>query len=129
MTINSMSRMKTNPILITVFCICLTMVFGCNQKRKSIDTSGNITPKVAKMITIYGSENCDHCIDFRRKVDSLGVKYTFKDAEANEDYYREMVLKVQQKDSNSDISFPVVEINDEILVQPELDAFLKELSR
>lgn len=129
MTIDSMSKMKSKLIILMALCICMTMVFGCDQKRKSIDTSGNITPKVAKIITIYGSENCDHCIDFRRRVDSLGVEYTFKDAEANEEYYREMVLKVQQKNSKGDISFPVVEINDRIMVRPEMDAFLKELSR
>ncbi len=122
-------KTKSYPLLLPVICVCLLMVFGCNHKRKSIDTSANITPKVDKEVTIYGSENCDHCIEFRKKVDSLGVKYTFKDAEANENYYSEMMLKVQQKDSKGNISFPIIEINDEIMIRPELDAFIKELSR
>ncbi len=125
----TIGKMKYCTTILSISCICLVMVFGWNQKRKSIDTSGNITPKVVKKITIYGSENCEHCIEFRKKVDSLGVEYTFKDAEANSDYYRELVLKVQQKDSKGHISFPVVEINDEIMVRPGFNDFLKQLSR
>ena len=101
---------------------------ACESKRKSIDTSGNLTPKAVKEITIFGSENCDHCIEFRDKMDSLNLTYEFKDAEANEKFYNELLLKIQQANYKGYVSFPVLEINDKIYVKPEFSDFLKILS-
>jgi len=108
--------------------ICSLVVISCENKRKFIDTSGNITPEVAKEITIFGSENCDHCIAFREKMDSLNITYEFKDAEANEKFYKELMFKIQQANSKGNVSFPVLEVNDEIYVKPEFSEFMKILS-
>lgn len=109
--------------------VSIVVVIACESKRKSIDTSGNTTPKVAKEITIYGSENCDHCIEFREKLDSLNLTYAFKDAEANEKFYQELLLKIQQANFKGYVSFPVLEINDKIYVKPEFSEFLQVLSK
>lgn len=106
---------------------CTIFVLSCETNRKSIDTSGNMTPKVTKNITVYGSEDCDHCIEFRNKMDSAKIKYEFKDAEANEKYYNELLLKIQQANFKGYVAFPVVDINDKIYVRPEFSEFLKIL--
>ena len=108
--------------------VCSLVVISCESKRKIIDTSGNITPEVAKEITIFGSENCDHCIVFREKMDSLNIIYEFKDAEANEKFYKELMFKIQQANFKSYVSFPVLEVNNKIYVKPEFSEFMKILS-
>jgi glutaredoxin len=114
----------------TILAICwLAFIHGCEGKRKSIDTSGNITPMTEKEITIYGSESCDHCIEFRNKMDSVSLKYTFKDADANEQYYQELLLKIENAQFKGYISYPVVEISEKIYVRPEFSEFLHMLSK
>lgn len=113
----------------TIILILTFMFFHCENKRKSIDTSANITPQVQKHVTIYGSENCDHCIEFRNKMDSAKLKYEFKDAEANEKYYQELLMKIQQANYKGYVSFPVIDINDRIFVRPEFSEFLKILAK
>jgi len=108
---------------------CIVFLYNCEGKRKSIDTSGNITPVIKKEITIYGSENCDHCIDFRKKMDSVKLEYTFKDTEVNEKYYQELLLKIQQAQFKGYVSFPVLDVNDKIYVHPEFSDFIKILSQ
>ncbi len=107
----------------------IAFIFSCESKTKSIDTSGNITPKVEKKITVYGSVNCDHCNEFRVKMDSAKLKYEFKDAEANEQYYNELVLKIQQSKFPGYISFPVLEVGDKLMVRPNFDDFMKEVNQ
>lgn len=99
--------------------ILIVSVLSCENRKKRIDTSANITPEVTHSVTIYGSENCDHCIEFRSKMDSAKLGYEFKDAEANERYYSELILKMQQANSNGYISFPVLDIDGKIYVRPE----------
>jgi glutaredoxin len=115
-----------NPFLLVSL---IALLISCEGKRKSIDTSGNITPIAKKEITIYGSENCDHCIEFREKMDSLKLEYIFKDAEANEKYYQELLLKIQQANFKGYVSFPVLDINDKIYVKPEFSEFMQILSK
>jgi glutaredoxin len=105
------------------------LAINCESKKKSIDTTGNLTPKVDKTIIIYGSQSCDHCITFRQKIDSLNIKYDFRDAEANENYYNELMFKIQQARYTDYIAFPVVDIEGKLMVRPELDVFLKEYQK
>lgn len=123
--------MRTNRYLLksTIVFSCLVFIYCCDSKRKNIDTSGNITPVIKKEITIYGSEGCDHCIEFRKKMDSVKLEYAFKDADANEQYYQELLLKIENAQFKGYISYPVVEVNEEIYVRPEFSEFLHKLSK
>lgn len=108
---------------------CIAFIFSCESKTKSIDTSRNITPKVEKKITVYGSINCDHCIEFREKMDSVKLKYEFKDAETNEKYYNELLLKIQQANYPGYVSFPVLLVGDQLLVRPNFVDFMKVVNQ
>ncbi len=108
--------------------ICIAAGFACENKKTNIDTSGNLTPVVEKIITVYGSKNCDHCNDFRNKLDSANLKYEFKDAEANEQYYKELLLKIQQANFKGYVSFPVLEIDNKIYVKPSFEEFMSIIS-
>ena len=121
--------MKNDFIKIGLISYFIVFLFSCEGKRTSIDTSGNITPKVEKKITVYGSENCDHCLEFRVKLDSVKLKYEFKDAEANEKYYNELLKKIQLASYKGYVSFPVLEVGDEILVRPDFHEFMKLVNK
>lgn len=118
-------------ILVSNFIILIIAFFfnNCENKRKSIDTSANITPVVEKKVTIYGSENCDHCIEFRQQMDSIKFKYEFKDAEANEKNYQELLLKIQQANFKGYVSFPVIDIDGKIFVRPDFSEIQKLLAK
>jgi len=113
-----------------LFYVLILSIFSfCGSKKDKIDTSNNLTPKVENRITIYGSENCDHCLEFRDKADSLNIKYVFKDAEKNETYYNELAQKIQVAGIPGYISFPVVEINEKLYIRPKFSEFLNEISQ
>lgn len=123
------SNMKNNFMAFALILSSIAFSFSCESKTKSIDTSGNITPKVEKKITVYGSVNCDHCLEFRVKMDSVKLKYEFKDAEANETYYNELLLKIQRANYPGYISFPVLEVGDQLLVRPNFVDFMKVVNQ
>jgi glutaredoxin len=121
-----MNKLLYNSFLIAIFIIQL---FACDNKQKTIDTSGSKTQAAPKSIIVYGSESCDHCLEFRHKADSLNIKYLFKDCEADERNYNELALKIQQANLPGYISFPVIEINGKLYLRPEFDQFLKLIEK
>lgn len=108
--------------------ILIALIFSCEGKRKSIDTSGNTYVKTAKVVTIYGSVNCDHCNEFRNQMDAAKLEYIFKDAEAEEKNYRELLLKIQQANYKGYVEFPVLDIDGKIYVRPEFAVIQKLIS-
>ena len=116
---------KTRYIAFLTFLLIFAFQ-SCNTKKKSIDTSGNITPKVQKNIIVYGSESCDHCIEFRKKLDKEGLKYTFKDVEANERLFEEMMTKIRTVNYHGYIGFPVIDVEGKIFVRPDFRRFKSE---
>ena len=114
---------------LALFAIFIVALFSCDPKKKTIDTSENIKPKVEHSITVFGSENCDHCIAFRKSVDSIAVKYIFKDVEANEQYYNELVQKIQLANYKGYVSFPVLDIDGKLYVKPDFDEFMKIIGK
>ena len=119
-----------NLLNLALLLLLMVPIASCESKvKKAIDTSKNITPKMEHDITIYGSENCDHCIAFRKSIDSVSVKYVFKDVEANEQYYNELVQKIQQAQYSSYVSFPVLDIDGKLYVRPKFDEFMKVIEK
>lgn len=108
--------------------IFIALIFSCESKRKSIDTSDNISLITEKEVIIYGSANCDHCIEFRQQMDAAKLKYAFKDAEAEEKNYQELMLKIQQANYKGYVSFPVIDIDGKLFVKPEFAEIQKILS-
>ena len=119
---------KSYLIFISTF-IFITLIFSCEGKRKSIDTSGNISLKTESEVIIYGSANCDHCIEFREQMDAAKLKYAFKDAEAEEKNYQELMLKIKQANYKGYVSFPVIDIDGKLYVKPEFAKIQQILSK
>ena len=116
---------------VSVILVSALLLFmsSYDNKKKRIDTSKNITPATTHDVTIYGSENCDHCLEFRQKMDSAKLAYEFKDAEASERYYNELLRKIQQANFKGYVSFPVLDIDGNIYVKPEFSDVMKILEK
>jgi len=57
------------------------------------------------------------------------TKYEFKDAEANEEYYKELLFKIQQANFKGYVSFPVLDVDGKIYVKPEFEDFMMIVSK
>ena len=120
-----MNILYSKPILFFAFVF---IIFSCDTQRKNIDTSGNTSIKVQKEVIIYGSENCDHCITFRKAMDEAKFSYEFKDAEASEEVYQELLHKIQLANYKEYVAFPVLEIEGKLYVKPEFSTIKEILS-
>ncbi len=80
--------------------------------------------KQTRSIIVYGSDNCHHCVEFKVKLDSLGFTYDFRDVEFNQMMNDEMVSKVRASGEMGGFKYPVVDIEGDILIAPEIQAVL-----
>lgn len=85
------------------------------------------TQKQETSIIIYGSNSCDHCIDFKSKLDANKVVYTFHDVEQNQVMANEMRAKTKAANYTGYISFPVVDVGGKLMVNPNIEEVLKLL--
>jgi glutaredoxin len=74
-------------------------------------------------IIVYGSKNCIHCIKFLSSLDSAGIKYKFRDVEQDKNLFNEMYQKIQKANIKGFISYPVLDIEGKILVNPDFKQF------
>ncbi len=116
----------------TLITTALTMsavffLYSCNPKSGAVEEKNttNVPAPVQKEITVYGSNTCDHCLEFMKKADSVALKYTFKDVETNAIYYSELVKKIKAANYQGYVSFPVIEIEGKINVNPPFAEFMK----
>ena len=115
--------MKYSLLISMVF-----LAFFVSQCGKTTKEDSSVPLEVRKVpkehaIVIYGSMTCDHCIAFLKKADSLSVQYSFKDVETNQIYYSELVKKIQDAKYQGYVSFPVIEVDGSIHVNPEFEQF------
>ena len=111
---------------------CLTLIFGsiifngCTTKTES-GSDRAIDRSAQAQLVIYGSNSCGHCIDFKAKLDSLNISYTFNDVEQNKALADEMLEVVHAANHYDYIEFPVVAIGKQVFINPPLDQVLNAL--
>ena len=120
--------MKNNITAISILWV-FVLLLSCRPVTK--DTSENKAAESAtqKQMIVYGVNTCDHCINFRKKMDSLNIKYTFYDVDADQDKADEMLRKLEAARFMGNISLPVVDIEGRVLVSPELPQVLAFVKR
>jgi glutaredoxin len=101
--------MKSTIHVLVGLLLCLACQSGINQ---------------TKEIIVYGSDNCNHCVNFKVKLDSVGFSYDFRDVEFNEIMNNEMVRKVRASGVQGGFKYPVVDIEGTILIAPEIQTVL-----
>ena len=72
-----------------------------------------------KNIILYGSMECNHCHEFRRKLESKGISYEFRDVDANDAYFLELQNLIRSVYFTGYVSYPVISIEGEVYVNPD----------
>ncbi|WPP51252.1 glutaredoxin family protein [Catalinimonas niigatensis] len=111
--------------IIALFILCFSLQQCMIDGSKESTTTEQSQDQ--KTILVYGSDECSHCVDFKKKLDSAGYEYTFYDVEKNQSLADEMLLKVQESGFQGYISFPVVEVNGVVKVNPTLETVKQAL--
>lgn len=71
-----------------------------------------------KNIIVYGSMECNHCHEFRRKLESKGISYEFRDVDENDAYFIELQNLIRSINYKGYVSYPVIDIEGEVFVNP-----------
>ena len=112
--------------LIPLFIFSLLFTFCSDRKEQA--SNGNIAANTEvaaqKEMLIYGSDECDHCIAFKKKMDSLNISYTFYDVQVDQSKADEMLRKLEEVKFMGYIAFPVVDVEGKVMVNPELKAVM-----
>jgi glutaredoxin len=104
------------------------LLFACSEskreKQESENASGEIENKSKpsgpqKKIIVYGSMECNHCHDFRRKLESKGISYEFRDVDENDAYFIQLQNLIRSINYQGYVSYPVIDIEGEIYVNPK----------
>ncbi|SNS73166.1 Glutaredoxin [Ekhidna lutea] len=77
-------------------------------------------------VVIYGSDSCNHCIDLKKDLDSAKIEYQFHDVEQNKEKESEMIAVLNKHRSDGYVTFPLVEINGEKLINGATLVLIKE---
>ena len=80
--------------------------------------------RILALYCLHGSNNCDHCVDFKAQLDSVGFTYDFRDVEFNDAVANEMYNKVQAAKIQGRINYPVIDVDGKIMVAPSLSEVL-----
>lgn len=118
--------MKT-PVSLVVIALTTALFQFCSSSSESLKNVG-AEEATRTSIVIYGSNTCDHCLDFKAKLDSVGLKYIFNDVEVNDAQAEVMVNLVRSANHQGGIQFPVVYLNDkEVMIAPDFEFFMGRL--
>lgn len=110
-----------NRVFGFVAVVMLLVGTGCETKTAEKAKSEVVAEKASqKEMIVYGSDTCDHCISFKKKMDSLGIKYTFYDVQVDQAKAQEMLDKLARVNFIGNIAFPVVDIEGRVMVSPEI---------
>lgn len=104
--------------------LLMTCVEGKREKQESGAASGAIENKSKerspqKNIIVYGSMECNHCHEFRRKLESKGISYEFRDVDENDAYFIELQNLIRSVNYKGYVNYPVIDIEGEVYVNPE----------
>ena len=120
----SIAIMKQTFYCLLVICSTL-FINSCAQK--SQDKSETVQNNAPVQVVLYGSYSCGHCTEFRAKLDSLNISYTFNDVEQNKALADEMFEVVHSVNYYDYIEFPVVAVGKQVFINPPLDQVLNAL--
>ena len=119
--------MKT--LLKALIIILNGILIQCSSASKNtLHNEQIITKAIQKSFVVYGSLQCHHCINFKSKLDSIGLEYTFRDIDQSDQYALKMLEIVKASGRTQGFSIPVVVLNDqEIFIAPHINKVLAAL--
>lgn len=114
--------MKNLALLIFVF---VTTSYG-NLMAQKVQ---NKTTEKAAMI-VYGSDDCQHCIDTKKYLLEHNIPFVFYDIDKNHEALQEMLSKLRKAGlSTSNLGIPVIDKQGEVFTNAGVfEEFLKKLN-
>ena len=112
----------------SLLIILILGIFSCTANNTD-NREATKEKTVAEEVIVYGSNSCDHCIDFKAKLDNAGIDYVFHDVEQNQQLADEMVAAVQSINYQGYIAFPVVVVDTQVFVNPPFADVLKVIRK
>ncbi len=113
-------------IKVNVLGLLLILFQFCSSSTESSKNKGEAVAEPPSIV-IYGSNTCDHCIDFKVKLDSVGLEYSFNDVEVNEEQALVLTQLLQDANYQGGVNFPVVFLNSRLLIAPDFEVFMQGL--
>jgi glutaredoxin len=104
------------------------LLIACSESKREKQESGNASGEIEnkskskgqqKKIIVYGSMECNHCHEFRRKLESKGISYEFRDVDENDAYFIELQNLIRSINFKGYVSYPVINIEGEVFVNPD----------
>ena len=118
-----------NVISIALVFFALLFIFSCSTQSEKNNVEEQTAESTEQQLIVYGSNSCDHCLFFRAKLDSAGINYVFHDVEQNQQLADQMLKATQSINYQGFIQFPVVVIDDNVLINPQFEEALKVLQQ
>ncbi|MFP4093778.1 MAG: glutaredoxin family protein [Cyclobacteriaceae bacterium] len=114
---------------IKIFSFALLLMIGLQQcmidgKSEQADSEQAVAQKE---IIVYGSDECNHCVDFKKKLDDAGLEYTFYDVEKDQSKVNDMLMVVQRAGIRGNINYPVVVVDGDVQISPTFEQFQKAM--
>lgn len=116
-------------LITSIVLLLFFIINGCGSSEQKVANQESSTEIKQTSIVVYGSNTCTHCIQFKAKLDSVGLPYVFNDVDVSDEQALIMVDLVKQSGFKGRIMFPVVQLNGEkVLIAPELTEVLNYIN-
>ena len=109
-----------------VFCVFMPSYFLAQSTVKQEPTAIN---KEKKVIMVYGSPDCHHCIDTKKFLTENKIEFVFYDIDNDRNALNEMLAKLKAaKISTNGLGIPVIDKYGEVFTNNIIfEDFLKKL--
>lgn len=103
------------PVILGIMVVIMIISTGCTNSREPLELNTN-----DYTIIVYGTSTCGFTTSCMTSLDNEELVYTFKDVSMSTTFNSEMWSKIQEADLGTTAYYPVVDVNDTILMRPTL---------
>lgn len=122
-----MNRHRKSEVKLFSSLFVLILILFLQNCSGNKNETGHKMLNPGSAIIVYGSRECIHCVRFMASLDSAGILYKFFDVEKDQNRFQEMYQKIKKNDIKGYISYPVVEINGNLYVRPDIKTVKEHL--
>lgn len=118
--------MKTKLFLLLLFCV-FSVSKGFSQHTT---TTAKTTSEEKKILLVYGSGECHHCIATKEYLEKNNIAFTFFDIDKNPEALKEMLTKLRAAGiSTNNLQIPVIDKQGVLFTNSDdFEGFLKKLN-
>ena len=119
--------MKTKLLLLT---ISISIASACTSVKEIPSEFRQKNSPYKHAVQFYGSPDCGHCKYFSANMQKESIPFVFYNVRASQENNKIMWQLVHSVDPKANsVRFPVLKLNEKVLVSPDYADFKKELRR